>query len=309
MERVRKSVEELMKSVQSVVVGQRKVIEMLIATLLAEGHALLEGVPGVGKTLIAKTVAKLLGLEFRRIQMTPDTLPSDIIGCMVFNPQSNEFVLRKGPVFTNILFVDEINRAPPKTQAALLEAMQERQVTIEGNTLVLPRPFMVIATQNPIEMEGTFPLPEAQLDRFLTKIVVEPPSAEELVEIMRRYYEISSANPKPVLSRDEVLEAIEIVKGVYVDSNVMKYIAYLIEEIRRNPLVRLGPSPRGALALYLLSKSIAFLRGRDYVTPDDVKYVALDALRHRVLLRAEARLSGRKPEDVIVEALKRVEPP
>ncbi len=301
--------DKLLPAIRKVVVGQDRVIELLVATLLVEGHALLEGVPGVGKTLIARTVASLLELEFKRVQMTPDTLPSDIIGCYVFNPKLNDFVLRKGPIFTNILFVDEINRAPPKTQAALLEAMQERQVTIEGNTFRLPRPFMVIATQNPIEMEGTFPLPEAQLDRFLTKIVVREPSTEELVEIMSRYYEIVETELKPVVTRRELLDAMEKVRRVRVDDNVKLYIARIVEEMRRDPMVRLAPSPRGALALYLLSKAMAFLRGRNYVIPDDVKYVAEAALSHRIVLRAEARLSGRKPEDVVREALSRVEPP
>ncbi len=284
-------------------------IKLIVASLIAEGHVLLEGVPGVAKTSMAKAVAKLLDLEFRRVQMTPDLLPMDIIGFYIFDQRTNEFKLKKGPIFTNILLADEINRASPRTQSALLEAMQERQVTIEGNTFRLPRPFMVIATQNPIEMEGTFPLPEAQLDRFLTKIVVREPSTEELVEIMSRYYEIVETELKPVVTRRELLDAMEKVRRVRVDDNVKLYIARIVEEMRRDPMVRLAPSPRGALALYLLSKAMAFLRGRNYVIPDDVKYVAEAALSHRIVLRAEARLSGRKPEDVVREALSRVEPP
>jgi MoxR-like ATPase len=298
------------EGVQKKIVGKRKEIELVLATLFAEGHVLLEGVPGVAKTLMAKTIASVLGLDFKRVQATPDLLPSDIIGVQIYDTKLGQFVFRRGPIFTNILFVDEINRAPPKTQSALLEAMQERQVTVEGVTYKLPRPFLVIATMNPIEVEGTFPLSEAQVDRFLSKVVVDYPTAEETVTILDRYYDIvESETLQHILSLTEVLNIIEIVKKIYVDANIKKYIALIVEASRRHPLVKLGASPRGAIALYLLSKSIAFMRGRDYVTPDDVKYVAYTALAHRIILRSEARISGVTPYDIINDILEKVETP
>ncbi len=303
------AVRRVVAEVEKKVVGKRREIELILATLLSEGHVLLEGVPGVAKTLLAKTVAGALGLEFRRIQSTPDMLPSDIIGVMVYNPRTSEFSFRKGPVFTNILFVDEVNRAPPKTQAALLEAMQERQVTVEGVTYGLPRPFLVIATMNPIETEGTFPMSEAQIDRFLAKVEIGYPSASETVSILDRYYDIMSEPVKPVLGLDEVLALIEIVRGVLVDQNIKKYISAIVQATREHPMVRLGASPRGAIAIYLLSKAVAIMRGRDYVTPDDVKYVAYPALAHRIVLRTEARISGVRTENVVIDVLERVEVP
>ncbi|MEM0066667.1 MAG: MoxR family ATPase, partial [Sulfolobales archaeon] len=242
-------------------------------------------------------------------QFTPDMLPSDIIGVMVYNPRTSEFSFRKGPVFTNILLVDEINRASPKTQSALLEAMQERQVTVEGVTYPLPRPFLVIATMNPIEIEGTFPLSEAQVDRFLAKIEIGYPSLSETVSILDRYYEIVSDPIKPVIDLNSVLNLIEIVKNITVDQNVKKYISAIVQTTREHPMVRLGASPRGAIAMYLLSKAIAIMRGRDYVTPDDVKYVAYPTLSHRIILKTEARISGIKVSDVIADVLERVEVP
>lgn len=298
------------EGVQKKIVGKRKEIELVLATLFAEGHVLLEGIPGVAKTLMAKTIALVLGLDFKRVQATPDLLPSDIIGVQIYDTKLGQFVFRRGPIFTNILFVDEINRAPPKTQSALLEAMQERQVTVEGVTYKLPRPFLVIATMNPIEVEGTFPLSEAQVDRFLSKVVVDYPTAEETVTILDRYYDIvESETLQHILSLTEVLNIIEIVKKIYVDANIKKYIALIVEASRRHPLVKLGASPRGAIALYLLSKSIAFMKGRDYVTPDDVKYVAYTALAHRIILRSEARISGVTPYDIINDILEKVETP
>jgi len=305
----RDAVERVLEEASRVIVGKRREVELIIATLLSGGHALLEGVPGVAKTLIAKTVAGLLGLEFRRIQATPDLLPSDIIGTMVFDPARREFYFRKGPVFTNILFVDEINRAPPKTQSALLEAMQERQVTVEGRTYRLPEPFLVIATMNPIEIEGTFPLSEAQVDRFLAKIVVGNPDAPELVEIMRRFDSIERYVPKPVLTRRDVIEAMEICRRVYVDENILRYIAMIVVATHNHSMVKLGASPRGAIALMLLSRAVALMRGRLYVTPDDVKYVAHAALDHRIILRGEAQLSGVTPRDVVDEVLEKVDVP
>lgn len=303
-------IDRAIKNIQLKVIGKKKELELILATLFAEGHVLLEGVPGVAKTLIAKCIATTLGLEFKRIQSTPDMLPSDIIGVQIFDPKEARFTFRKGPIFTNILFVDEINRAPPKTQSALLEAMQERQVTIEGLTYKLPNPFLVIATMNPIEIEGTFPLSEAQVDRFLSKIIIGYPSLEETVEMLGKLYEISQLDDlKPVLNRDDVVTLIEITRSVYVDENIRKYIAVIVEATRSHHMVKLGSSPRGAIALYMLAKSIALIRGRDYVTPDDVKYVAHAALSHRIILRSEARISRIQPQDIIDDIIEKVDVP
>lgn len=303
-------ISKALDQIQGKVVGKRKELELIIASLLAEGHVLLEGVPGVAKTLIAKTVAAVLGLDFKRIQATPDLLPSDILGSQIYDVKNSQFVFRKGPVFTNILFIDEINRAPPKTQSALLEAMQERQVTIEGVTYKLPQPFLVIATMNPIEIEGTFPLSEAQIDRFLAKIEIGYPSLDETVEILDKYYEvIDVSNVVPILNQKYINILIELVKKIYVDVNIKKYIASIIEATRLHPMVKLGASPRGAIGLYVLSKSIALIRMRDYVTPDDVKYVAYAALSHRIILRGEARISRISAKDVVDDVLSKVESP
>jgi MoxR-like ATPase len=300
---------KVVEAIESKVIGKRREIELILAALLSEGHVLLEGVPGVAKTLLAKTIASALGLEFKRIQATPDMLPSDIIGVMIYNPKTAEFSFRKGPIFTNILLVDEINRAPPKTQSALLEAMQERQVTVEGVTHRLPRPFLVLATMNPIEVEGTFPLSEAQIDRFLARVEIGYPTVSETVAILDRYYDIVSEPLKPVLTPGDVEAMVEATKGVTVDQNIKKYIAAIVQTTREHPMVRLGASPRGAIAMYLLSKGIAVVRGRDYVTPDDVKYVAYPALSHRIILKSEARISGIKVWDVVSDVLEKVEVP
>ena len=296
-------------AVSSIVVGKRREIELILATLLSEGHVILEGVPGVAKTLIAKTIASVFNLSFKRIQSTPDLLPSDIIGVNIFDPKTSQFSFREGPIFTNILLVDEINRAPPKTQSALLEAMQERQVTVEGQTYYLPRPFMVLATMNPIEIEGVFPLSEAQVDRFLARVVIGYPDIEETVEILKRYHDISEKKIPPVISSEELVRAQSIVRRVHVDDNILRYISLLVQATRNHPMVRLGASPRGAIALYLLSKAVALIRGRDYVTPDDIKYVASSALSHRIILKPEALLSGARPEKVVEEVLERVDIP
>jgi len=300
---------KVVEAIESKVIGKRREIELILAALLSEGHVLLEGVPGVAKTLLAKTIASALGLEFKRIQATPDMLPSDIIGVMIYNPKTAEFSFRKGPIFTNVLLVDEINRAPPKTQSALLEAMQERQVTVEGVTHRLPRPFLVLATMNPIEVEGTFPLSEAQIDRFLARVEIGYPTVSETVAILDRYYDIVSEPLKPVLTPGDVEAMVEATKGVTVDQNIKKYIAAIVQTTREHPMVRLGASPRGAIAMYLLSKGIAVVRGRDYVTPDDVKYVAYPALSHRIILKSEARISGIKVWDVVSDVLEKVEVP
>ncbi|MEM4789507.1 MAG: MoxR family ATPase [Ignisphaera sp.] len=300
----------VIENVQKKVIGKRRELEIILATLFAEGHVILEGVPGVAKTLMAKCIALSLGLDFKRIQATPDLLPFDIVGTQIFNPRDGTFTFRRGPVFTNILFVDEINRAPPKTQAALLEAMQERQVTIEGITYSLPKPFLVIATMNPIEVEGTFPLSEAQVDRFLSKVEIGYPTIDETVEILDRFYTIYDLSDlTSVLNKDDVITLINLTKGVYVDKNIMKYIAAITEATRHHKMVKLGASPRGSIAILLLSKSLALIRGRDYVTPDDVKDVAYYALAHRIILRSEARISRVTVKDIVTDIIDKVEVP
>ncbi|MEB2837222.1 MAG: MoxR family ATPase [Desulfurococcales archaeon] len=297
----------VVEEVSKVIVGQREAIELSLATILAGGHALLEGVPGVAKTTMAKALARALGLEFKRIQFVPDLLPSDVTGTYVLRDGRFEFV--KGPVFTEILLVDEINRAPPKTQAALLQAMQEREVTVLGVTHRLPDLFTVIATMNPVEYEGVYPLGEAQVDRFLAKIRMGYPTLDETVEIIDRSWLAEEMPVEPVASREEVAEARRSVRSVYIDRNVKYYIALIVEETRRHPAVRLGASPRGAIALARLASALALIDGRDYVIPDDVKKAAHAALDHRIILTPEARLSGVTPERVVEDVLEKVEPP
>ena len=294
-----------------VLIEKERELKLMSSALLSRGHALMEGVPGVAKTYTSKALAKLLGLSFKRVQMTPDLLPSDIIGYYVFDQRSGGFVLRKGPIFANILLVDEINRASPRTQSALLEAMQERQVTIEGEVYRLEEPFMVIATQNPIEMEGVFPLPEAQLDRFLIKVVTGYTTTKGLIEIMKRADEIEEAieSLKPIVTREEVLEEFKRVRSVKVDDSIYSYIASIVEETRRRPAVRLGASPRAAIALVKMAKAWAYTSGRDYVIPDDVKAVAIPVLMHRIIVKPELELQGVTAEKVVEEVLSRVPVP
>lgn len=310
--------ERVRKEVAKLIVGQDSIIERLLIALLSDGHVLLEGLPGLGKTMMISTLARVIGCNFKRVQFTPDLLPADIIGTKVYNQKTLSFETKIGPIFTNILLADEINRAPPKTQAALLEGMQERQVTISGDTLRLPEPFFVLATQNPIELEGTYPLPEAQVDRFLLKVMVSYPSREEEIAIMDRI----AANYNPEL--EKILESKEIVcfqrfvKDVYMDEKIKKYIADIIFASRRpeefelkdlKPLVEYGASPRASISLALASKAKAVLEGRGYVIPDDVKALAFDVLRHRLILSYEAEAEEIKVDDVISRIIEAIEPP
>ncbi|ADM27685.1 ATPase associated with various cellular activities AAA_3 [Ignisphaera aggregans DSM 17230] len=286
-------------------------LKLIVSSLLARGHVLLEGVPGVAKTSMAKAIAKAFGLEFKRIQMTPDLLPMDIIGFYVYDSSTGEFRFRKGPIFTNILLVDEINRASPRTQSALLEAMQERQVTVEGVTYKLDEPFIVIATQNPIEMEGVFPLPEAQLDRFLVRIFTGYPSTKGFKELLKKIDEIERGIEaiKPMATKEDVLEAIKAVESIRVDDSIYDYIVAIVEATRKHPAVRLGASPRAGIAILRLSKAWAYLEGRNYVIPDDVKTVALPVLNHRIIIRPEYEVEGTSPQRVIDDILKSVSVP
>jgi MoxR-like ATPase len=282
----------ILAEVSKVVVGKNEELKMIEACLIAGGHLLLEGVPGVAKTTIARALASSLNLQFERIQFTPDLLPSDIIGTYMFDQKTSDFRLRKGPIFGNIVLADEINRASPKTQSALLEAMQEKQVTIEGTTLKLPSPFLVLATQNPIEFEGTYPLPEAQIDRFLMRIEIGYPTREESIQLLRNMKNISDWNINPVVDAATLESLVQLRWNVNVDDSVRAYVVELVEATRNHPAVRLGASPRAAIALQSAAVSIALIEGRNYVIPDDVKRVAAHVLAHRLVLKQEAILDG-----------------
>ena len=302
---------QVIKEVERAVVGKRDLLFMVMSALLAGGHVLLEDYPGLGKTLIARSFASVLGLNFKRIQFTPDLLPGDITGGYVFNRNKNEFELRKGPVFTQVLLADEINRASPKTQAALLEAMQEGQVSLEGETMLLTEPFVVLATQNPIEYEGTFPLPEAQLDRFLVKLTVGYPTVAEEIEILQRRRERKKDEVplQQVTGTEQILEMRTAIESVYVHSDLENYIAELVHATRIDRRVAVGASPRASLAFLKLARALAALEGREYVIPDDIKHFALSVLGHRLVLQPEYWMSQRARGDVVTDVLNRVAVP
>jgi MoxR-like ATPase len=297
---------KIIDEMERAVVGKRDLLETIMASVLAGGHVLLEDYPGLGKTLIARSFASVLGLDFKRIQFTPDLLPGDITGGYIFNRTQNRFELRHGPVFTNILLADEINRASPKTQSALLEAMQEGQVTLEGESLKLPDPFLVLATQNPIEYEGTFPLPEAQLDRFMLKLTVGYPSLEEEKEILRRRRERKQdeLSLKQVVKPKQLLEMRAALESVHVDPDLEEYISALVHATRVDRRVAVGASPRGSLAFLKMARAHAALAGRDFILPDDVKHFAAPVLSHRLLLQPEYWMSQQMRSDVIRDVLK-----
>jgi MoxR-like ATPase len=297
------------------IVGQEETIELLLVALLSGGHVLIEGVPGTAKTLMAKTLSMLLKAQFTRVQFTPDLMPSDILGTSVFDLATSLFHLKQGPIFTNFLLADEINRAPAKTQAALLEAMEERQVTLDGTRYALPDPFITVATQNPIEYEGTYPLPEAQIDRFLFKVLVDYGTDDEEQEILRRYHAgfdaraLDALDLQPVLQPGGIAAVRDECRAVAVDPGVMSYITHIVRETRDSRDIRLGASPRAAIALLLGSKVLAALDGRDYVLPDDVKRLALPTLRHRIVLKPEVELEGMTADMVIDNVLSAIEVP
>ena len=294
-----------------VVVGKNDVIMKMLAAIFANGHILIEDFPGLAKTLIARSFAAVIGCDFRRIQFTPDLLPSDVTGSSILNRKNNEFELRKGPVFTNILLADEINRAPPKTQSALLEAMQERQATIEGKTYGIEKPFIVMATQNPIEYEGTYPLPEAQLDRFMMKISVGYPAKDDEASVLRRRRErkIESFEISPAIDRETLLTIQRETEEVHVSREIEQYIVDVVRATRMHRSVEIGASPRGSLSLMRLSMAGACVRGRDFVTPDDVKEYAVNALAHRLILKPDPWLRGVKSEQIVSELLEQVNVP
>ena len=302
--------EKVIANIEQVIVGKRETVELTVIGLLCQGHLLIEDVPGVGKTMLARSLARSIGCEFSRIQFTPDMLPSDVTGVSIFNQVTREFEFRPGPVMAQIILADEINRATPKTQAALLEAMEERQVTVDGITHTLPRPFMVLATQNPIEYEGTFPLPEAQLDRFLLRIRLGYPSAEDEVKVLeRQQFHHPIEDLVPVVSEVEVLQAQDDVRKIYVAPGVKRYIVELNRRTREFPEVYLGASPRGSLTLYRACQARAALQGREFVLPDDVKALAEASLGHRVILGPAARLRDLSTSEVVQEILSGVAVP
>jgi MoxR-like ATPase len=310
VQKIKETAARVRENVERVIVGKGEVVELAIVALLCEGHILFEDVPGLGKTVLAKSLARSLGCTFRRIQCTPDLLPSDITGTYIFNQKTADFEFRPGPVMSQVVLADEINRATPRTQSALLEAMQERQVTAEGETRPLPRPFLVMATQNPIELEGTFPLPEAQLDRFLLKIQIGYPGAEDDHLILSRF---RAADPlselEPVVASADLLKMQKDCREVHVAADVEDYIIRLVHATRENAAVELGASPRAMLALYNASQALAAIRGREYVTPDDVKYLVPPVLVHRIIPRSESRLRGQKAEQTLKEIMDAVAVP
>jgi MoxR-like ATPase len=314
-EYVSSTIEHIRNELRKVVVGQDEPIEQILVALLAEGHALIEGVPGTAKTLTVKTLARIVGAGFGRIQFTPDLMPSDITGTNVFNIATSAFNLRRGPVFTDLLLADEINRTPPKTQAALLEAMEERQVTIDGEAYALSPLFTVLATENPIEYEGTYPLPEAQLDRFLLKILLDYPSADEEHQVVARWdsgfnaRRLEQVDIRPLGDADAISRCRIEIRNTRMEPGVQRYVVEIVRRTRDHPSVHYGGSPRAAVAMLLCAKALAAIRNRDFATPDDVRDIARPVLRHRLTLRAEAELDGATPDSVIGDILQSIEVP
>jgi MoxR-like ATPase len=313
LEPLLESITIIKQELGSVIVGQSKMIDQLLVAILSNGHVLLEGVPGVAKTITAKLLAKTLNIGFSRIQFTPDLMPSDILGTSIFDLKKSEFEFKKGPVFSNLILIDEINRAPAKTQAALFEVMEERQITIDGSAYILETPFLVIATQNPIEQEGTYRLPEAQLDRFLFKIAIDYPKLDEEITIIQREHVLQSQgkleNIKTVLSAIEIKNYQALVKQILVEQNLLEYIAKIVVNTRENAFLYLGASPRASIAILNAAKGFAAIRGRDFVTPEDIKDAAIPVLQHRVIVTPEREMEGITSTEIIKQILETVEIP
>lgn len=313
LSKLSRAVAEIKSNLAKVIVGQQDTIDLLVAGILADGHVLIEGVPGIAKTLIAKLIAKSIDAKFSRIQFTPDLMPSDVLGTSVFNPKTVDFEFKQGPVFGNIILIDEINRAPAKTQAALFEVMEERQVTIDGHSYKMHEPFIVIATQNPVDQEGTYRLPEAQLDRFLFKIEVKYPSLEEEIEILSQQHQQKTSDQlegiDPVLNSEEITALRQIVRGLYVEPKLLAFVAKIINDTRSNKSLYLGGSPRASLAIVNSAKALAAMKGRDFITPDDIIWVAPAVLRHRIMLTADREMEGVTTDDVVKQIMQKIEIP
>lgn len=310
---LQEAVEQVKQEIGKIIVGQEDFVELLIISILANGHSLIEGVPGVAKTVTAKLLAKTMNVDFSRIQFTPDLMPSDILGTSIFNVKTSEFEFKKGPVFSNIILIDEINRAPAKTQAALFEAMAERQITIDGNQYTMTAPFLVFATQNPIEQEGTYALPEAQLDRFLFKIDVGYPKLADEIKILEGQHQRKDQKPtqfiSPVLTAEKIAEYQETIQDIIVEKNLMQYIATIVHQTRDNSNLYLGASPRASLSILIASKAMAAISGRDFVTPDDIKKVAPAILKHRIILTPEREMEGFTTNRVVQQIIETIEIP
>ncbi|MDO6473677.1 MoxR family ATPase [Maribacter sp. 1_MG-2023] len=311
--KLQESVAKVKAELGKVIIGQQEMIELLIVSILANGHSLIEGVPGVAKTVTAKLLAKTMNVDFSRIQFTPDLMPSDILGTSIFNVKTSEFEFKKGPIFSNIVLIDEINRAPAKTQAALFEAMAERQITIDGNEFQMQPPFLVFATQNPIEQEGTYRLPEAQLDRFLFKINVHYPTLEEEIQILENKHQQKNINVEAlidsVLSAEQIAAYQLVIKDIIVEDNLLKYIAAIVNNTRTNANLYLGASPRASIAILDASKAVAAINGRDFITPDDIKKVVGPILGHRIILTPEREMEGYTAEKMISDLIQTIEIP
>lgn len=308
-----KAVFGLQSEVAKVVVGQHEMVRLIIAAILADGHVLIEGVPGVAKTLTARLVAKSLQVGFSRIQFTPDLMPSDVLGTNIFNPGKSQFEFKRGPIFSNVVLIDEINRAPAKTQSALFEVMEERQVTMDGFTHYMSAPFMVVATQNPIEQEGTYRLPEAQLDRFLFKIVVPYPNEEEETNILQRFHQFGDRQPmemvQPVITAQQIMQLRHLIKNIMVEEKLLQFISKITIATRNDKAIYLGASPRASLAMLNASKALAAMSGRDFVVPDDIVYAAAPVLRHRIILTPEKEMEGIQEDEVINKIVHSMEVP
>ncbi|MEJ0057384.1 MAG: MoxR family ATPase [Bacteroidota bacterium] len=310
---LQQNVQKVREEIGKVIVGQEAMVDLLLTALLADGHVLIEGVPGVAKTLTAKLLARVISVDFARIQFTPDLMPSDVLGTSIYNMKTSEFEFKSGPIFSNIVLIDEINRAPAKTQAALFEVMEERQVTVDGTTYRMKSPYLVVATQNPIEHEGTYRLPEAQLDRFLFKIVVNYPNLEQEINIISRQHnrksQLATEEVQRVLSAENLLVFRQLAQSVHLEANLMKYIAQIIHETRNNPSLFLGASPRASVAILHSCKAYAALQGRDFVTPEDIKTVALPVLRHRIMLNPDKEMEGITADEVVKQIIDKIEVP
>lgn len=313
LSKLNKAVEQIKESLSKIIVGQLESIELLIAGILADGHILIEGVPGVAKTLTAKLIAKSIDAKYSRIQFTPDLMPSDILGTSVFSPKTTEFEFKRGPIFGNIILIDEINRAPAKTQSALFEVMEERQLTMDGKAYKMDEPFIVLATQNPVEHEGTYRLPEAQLDRFLFKIEIPYPSLDEEIAIITQQHQQKTADQlshiTAVLTSNDITSFREEVRGLHIEDKLLVYVAKIIHETRNNKSLYLGGSPRASLAIVNAAKAFAAINGRDFVTPEDIIFVATPVLRHRIMLTPDKEMEGVTPDEVITQIIQKIEVP